>query len=152
LTPPTAPTAFAFNRPPVAPDPVEWVTLLKSSAPYDHTPHTEMQLPYPLDEAVQPTSNLGNNVALRNPPPPSPMHDYNPGPTPGDEEMVSPATQLHTFTATEEDVSLPPLPVPPAGELKDLHLQEPMCDILKDTSQKDIPWNTMNGDVKGLHG
>jgi len=66
LTPPTALTAF--NRPPAAPDPVEQVTLLKSSAPYDHVPHTEIQLYYPIDEVVQPTSDLGNNAALSNPP------------------------------------------------------------------------------------
>ncbi len=74
LAPPTA--SISFNRPPAAPDPIEWVTLLKSS------------------EAVQPTSNLGNNVALHNPPPPSPMHDHDPGPTLNDEEMLSPAIQL----------------------------------------------------------
>jgi len=75
-----------------------------------------MQLPYPLDEAVQPTSDLGNNAALGNPPSPSPpVNDYDPAPAPSDEELSSPTNQLHTFTAKEEDVSLPPLSAPPAG-------------------------------------
>jgi len=140
LTPLTAPTAF--DRPPAALDPITVVTLLKSSAPNDHMPRTEMQLPYPLDEVVPPPSDLGNNAALSNPPSPSPMNDYDPGPALSDEEMLSPATQLHTFTAKDEDVSLCPLQAPAAGELKDLHLQE-----LTDSYR-----NTMDGDIKRPHG
>jgi len=50
MVPSTAPTAP--DRPPPAPDPVTDITLPRTHAPYDCTPHPEMQLVNPPDKAV----------------------------------------------------------------------------------------------------
>jgi len=65
---PSAPTTF--DRPPVAPDPVQGVTLLKPSDPaYDctpATPHSEMCHDHSPDNAVQPITTAHNDIRFGN--------------------------------------------------------------------------------------